>query len=215
MDAVVQNADVIATAFWITNKLFLTAGCGALVIGLVLAAMRVSPIPPLRWTATAYVQVVRNTPLTLIMLMANYGLPEVGIVLDFYPFAVIALTVYTASFVAEAIRSGINAVPVGQAEAARSIGLTFGQTLRIVVLPQALRTVIPPLGSVAIAALKNTSVASAIGVPQAMQAMQNLAGRNGDQVIQILIAFAVIYAALALILSATFRLVERRLAVAR
>jgi len=215
MEAVSQNAGVIAYAFWLTIKLFLIAGAGALVLGLLLAGMRVSPVAPLRWFSRAYVQVVRNTPLTLILLTANFGLPQVEIVFDFFTFAVIGLTLYTASFVAEAVRSGINAVPVGQAEAARSVGLTFGQTLRLVVLPQAFRTVIPPLGSVMIALLKNTSVASAIGVPQAMQEMYTLATRNSDQVLQILAAFALVYAALALTLSAIFRLIERRLAVAR
>ena len=215
MEAVSQNAGVIAYAFWLTLKLFLIAGAGAMVLGLVLAGMRVSPVPPLRWFARAYVQIVRNTPLTLILLTANFGLPQAGIVFDFFTFAVIGLTLYTASFVAEAIRSGINAVPVGQAEASRSIGMTFGQTLRFVVLPQAVRTVVPPLGSVMIALLKNTSVASAIGVPQAMQEMYTLATRNSDQVLQILAAFALVYAGLALLLSAMFRLLERRLAVAR
>lgn len=215
MEAVVQNADVLAAAFWLTIKLFAYAGLGALVIGVVLAGMRVSPVAPLRLASRLYVQVVRNTPLTLILLTANFGLPEVGIVFDFYTFALIGLTLYTSSFVAEAVRSGMNAVPIGQAEAARSIGLTFGQTLRLVVLPQAFRTVVPPLGSVLIALLKNTSVASAIGVPQAMQQMSTLAVRNPADVIEILIAVALVYAALALALSAMFRVVERRLAVAR
>jgi glutamate transport system permease protein len=215
MEAVTQNAGEIAAAFWVTIKLFLYAGAGALVLGMLLAAMRVSPIPPLQWAARLYVQVVRNTPLTLILLALAFGVPQLDIVFDFFTFAVIGLWLYTAAFVAEAVRSGINAVPIGQAEAARSIGLTFGQTLRLVVLPQAFRTVIPPLGSVYIALLKNTSVASAIGVLQAMQEMAVLANRNGDQVLQILAAFALIYAALALVLSAIFRVIERRLEVAR
>ena len=215
MEAVIQNSELIRVGFWLTIKLFLIAGGGALAIGLVLAGMRVSPVPPLRWFATSYVHVVRNTPLTLVMLTANFGLPEIGIVFDFFTFAVIGLMLYTAAFVTEAVRSGINAVPVGQAEAARSIGLTFGQTLQLVVLPQALRTVVPPLASVMIALLKNTSVASAIGVGQMMQQMSTIAVRNPADVIEVLIVFALIYAALALMLSAGFRVVERRLAVAR
>ncbi len=215
MEAVIQNSELIRVGFWLTIKLFLIAGGGALVIGLVLAGMRVSPVPPLRWFATSYVHVVRNTPLTLVMLTANFGLPEIGIVFVLFTFAVIGLMLYTAAFVTEAVRSGINAEPVGQAEAARSIGLTFGQTLQLVVLPQALRTVVPPLASVMIALLKNTSVASAIGVGQMMQQMSTIAVRNPADVIEVLIVFALIYAALALMLSAGFRVVERRLAVAR
>src|SRR3954471_20016426 len=111
MDAVSQNASVIAQAFCLTIQLFLISGAGALVIGTILAAMRVSPIPPLRWTGATYVRIFRNTPLTLILLICFFGLPQVGIVIDFYPAALLGLTIYTASFVCEAVRSGINAVP--------------------------------------------------------------------------------------------------------
>src|SRR5690242_4436651 len=115
MDAVIQSADVLASAFWVTIQLFLIAGAGSLVLGTLIASMRVSPVPPLRWFAAAYVRIVRNTPLTIVLFMAAFGLPEVDVIFSFFTFAAIGLTVYTASFVAEAVRSGINAVPVGQA----------------------------------------------------------------------------------------------------
>lgn len=215
MDAVIQSADELASAFWVTIRLFLIAGVGATIFGTALAAMRVSPVPPLRWFAAAYVRVVRNTPLTIVLFMAAFGLPEAGVIVSFFAFAAIGLTVYTASFVAEAVRSGINAVPIGQAEAARSIGLTFTQTMRLVVLPQALRTVIPPLGSVLIALLKNTSVAAAVGVGEAMQVTQGVVRDFGNQVLAILGIVGLTYAVLALTLSGIFRLIERRLAVSR
>jgi glutamate transport system permease protein len=215
MDAVIQNAGTLASAFWVTIQLFLIAGAGALVFGTILAGMRVSPVAPLRWTAAAYVRVVRNTPLTIVLFMAAFGLPEIDIIWSFFTFAAVGLTVYTTAFVAEAVRSGINAVPVGQAEAARSIGLTFTQTMRLVVLPQAVRTVIPPLGSILIALLKNTSVAAAVGVGEAMQTTSNLANRNGNAVLQIFATVGLIYAALALTIGFAFRLVERRLVIAR
>jgi glutamate transport system permease protein len=215
MDAVIQSADVLASAFWVTIQLFLIAGVGSLILGTLIASMRVSPVPPLRWFAAAYVRIVRNTPLTIVLFMAAFGLPEVDVIFSFFTFAAIGLTVYTASFVAEAVRSGINAVPVGQAEAARSIGLTFTQTMRLVVLPQALRTVVPPIGSVQIALLKNTSVAAAVGVGEAMQVTQGVVRDFGNQVLAILAIVGLTYAALALIVSAIVRLIERRLAVDR
>lgn len=215
MEAVIQNVDVLASAFWVTLQLALIGAVGALVVGTLIASMRVSPVPPLRWFGAAYVQIVRNTPLTVVLFMAAFGLPEVGVVVSFFSFAAIGLTVYTAAFVAEAVRSGINAVPVGQAEAARSIGLTFPQTMGLVILPQAIRSVIPPLGSIMIALLKNTSVAAAVGVAEAMQTTAGLANRFGNQVLEIFAIVGLIYAALALTLSFLFRLVERRLAVSR
>ena len=136
---------------------------GALILGTVLAAMRLSPVPMLNWIGTTYVNVVRNTPLTLIILFCSFGLAQtLGITLvdpqsltsiedSNFRLAVLGLTVYTAAFVCETIRSGVNTVPLGQAEAARSLGLTFSQNLRIILLPQAFRAVIIPLGSVLIA----------------------------------------------------------------
>ena len=148
--------------------------------------MRLSPVPMLNWMGTAYVNVVRNTPLTLIILFCSFGLAQtLGITLvnsqsptsiedSNFRLAVLGLTVYTASFVCETVRSGVNTVPLGQAEAARSLGLTFGQNLRIILLPQAFRAVIIPLGSVLIALTKNTTIASAIGVAEAALLMKEM-----------------------------------------
>jgi glutamate transport system permease protein len=171
--------------------------------------MRVSPVPPLRWAGTLYVNLVRNTPLTVVFFLVVFGLPEVDVIISFYRFAVVALSLYTAAFVAEAVRSGINSVATGQAEASRSVGMTFGQTLRLVVLPQAFANVIPPLASVFIALLKNTSIASAFGVFEGVQAMSKLANANGDAVIAILVAAALGYLALALVASLAFAALER------
>jgi glutamate transport system permease protein len=209
---VLDNLDVYAAGFRTTLSLTLLAALGALVLGTLLAAMRVSPVPPLRWAATAYVELVRNTPLTVVFFMTVFGLPEVGIVLPFFRFAVIALTVYTAAFVAEAVRSGINSVPPGQAEASRSIGMGFGKTLRLVVLPQAFVNIIPPLASVFIALLKNTSIASAFGVAEALQNTAGLATRFGNQVLWIFAGAALGYVVLALSASVAFRALERAVA---
>ena len=183
MDVLIENADVFVNGFFVTFQICILAAIGALLLGTVLAAMRISPIPPLRWLGTAYVTVLRNTPLTIVFFFMAFGLPELGsnanilriplleklftrlgTDIPFYRFAIIGLTVYTAAFVCEALRAGINAVQPGQSEAGRSLGLTFLQNLRLVVLPQAGRYSVVPLGSVIIAMIKNSAIAGAFGV---------------------------------------------------
>ena len=206
---------------WGTLKLFSLTLVGSLLLGTVLAAMRVSPTPVLRGAASTYINVVRNTPLTLVLFFCAFGLPFLDIrfsqtaSLNSFVYAVIALTAYTACFVAETLRAGISTIPVGQAEAARAIGLDFGQTLSHVILPQAFRTVIPPLGSVIIAMLKNTSIASAFNNRELISAMRNAIELRGDLVIPILIGTAVVYLVLALILGRIFDYFEKKLVILR
>ena len=138
--------------------------------------MRVGPVACCA-ARDRYVTVVRNTPLLIIFVFVIVGLPKLGFPFrsveaardrrSFFFRACIALTLYTSAFVCEAVRSGINAVPLGQAEAARAIGLTFGGTMTQVVLPQAFRAAVPPLASVLIALLKNTSRGRAFGMLEA------------------------------------------------
>ncbi len=191
--AATENVDIlgkygglIVTAFWTTIKLTALSAVGALILGTALAAMRLSPAPILNRLGSIYVNVVRNTPLTLIILFCSFGLAQtLGVTLadpksptsiadSNFRLAVLGLSVYTAAFVCETIRAGVNTVPMGQAEAARSLGLTFGQNLRIVLLPQAFRAVVIPLGSVFIALTKNTTIASAIGVAEAALLMKEM-----------------------------------------
>lgn len=179
-----EYRDEIFAAFWTTIQLTVYSAVGALILGTVLAAMRLAPVPVMNWMGTAYVNVVRNTPLTLIILFCSFGVGQTlritlvdpnsptSIADSNFRLAVLGLTVYTASFVCETIRSGVNTVPLGQAEAARSLGFTFGQNLRYILLPQAFRAVIIPLGSVLIALIKNTTIASAIGVAEAALLMK-------------------------------------------
>lgn len=215
MDAVLDNLDVLARGFRTTLSLTLLSAMGALILGTLVAAMRVSPVPPLRWAGGLYVQAIRNTPLTLVLFFCAFGLPELGIIISFYQFALLGLTVYTSAFVAEAVRSGINSVPPGQAEAARSIGMTFPQTLGTVVLPQAVRSVVPPLGSIFIALLKNTSIAYTVGVFEATQATNRLINDFGSAVLLILLTSAFIYLGLALLAALFFGWVERKVAIVR
>lgn len=184
-------------AFWTTVQLTLLSAVGALIWGTVLAAMRVGPVPLLRGFAAAYVNVIRNIPLTVIILFTSLGLNQtLGVTMGADKFdvinfrlAVLGLIVYTAAFVCEALRSGINTVPVGQAEAARAIGLNFTQVLGLVVLPQAFRAVVAPLANVLIALTKNTTVAAAIGVAEAATLMKEMI-ENEAQLILISAVFA-------------------------
>jgi glutamate transport system permease protein len=176
----------ILGAFWTTIQLTFFSAVAALILGTVLAAMRLSPVPMLNWLGALYVNIIRNTPLTLILLLCSFGLSQtLGITLvdrnsptsiddSNFRLAILGLSVYTAAFVCETVRSGVNTVPLGQAEAARSLGFSFGQNLRIVLLPQAFRAVIAPLGSVLIALTKNTTIASAIGVAEAALLMKEM-----------------------------------------
>ncbi|MGW5126637.1 amino acid ABC transporter permease [Streptomyces sp. NPDC004069] len=176
-----QGYDLLG-AFWVTVQLTLLSAAGSLVWGTLLAAMRVGPVPLMRGFGTAYVNIVRNIPLTVIILFTSLGLNQtLGVNLGAHDFdtvnfrlAVLGLIAYTAAFVCEAIRSGINTVPVGQAEAARALGLSFTQVLTLVVLPQAFRSVVGPLTNVLIALTKNTTVAAAIGVAEAALLMKKM-----------------------------------------
>ena len=215
MDAILDNLDAYREGFVTTLELSVLSSALALVLGTLLAAMRVSPVPTLRAAGATYVELVRNTPLTVVFFFVVFVLPQLDILLPYFTFAVIALTVYHAAFFCEAVRSGINAVGVGQAEAARSIGLTFGQSLRLVVLPQAFRTVIPPLINVVIALIKNSSIAAAFGVIELTATGTRLANANGDAVIAVLAGVAVCYLILTLPSGWLAGRVERRLAVAR
>lgn len=198
-----------------TLSLLVFSGISALVIGVVIAAMRISPVASLRMFATAYTELFRNIPLTLILFFCAFVLPYLQFNPGYYPLALIGLTAYTSPFVAEAIRSGINGVPVGQAEAARSIGLTFGQSLSLVVMPQAIRIVIPPLINVLIALTKNTSVAGGFFVVELFSAGRTGANERGDAVVAILLAVAAFYLLITVPLGLIAGRLEKKVAVLR
>lgn len=216
-----QGYDVLG-AFWTTVELTVLSAVGSLVWGTLLAAMRVSPVPLMRGFGTAYVNIVRNIPLTVIIIFTSLGLADIfGVTLgasDFkvqgFRLAVLGLTAYTAAFVCEAIRSGINTVPLGQAEAARAIGLNFSQTLRLIVLPQAFRAVIGPLANVLIALTKNTTVAAAIGVAEAAALMKAMI-ENEAQTLAIGAVFAFGFVVLTLPTGLFLGWLAKRLAVKR
>jgi glutamate transport system permease protein len=210
VSVLIDQFGVFRNGFVLTFQLCVLSAVGALLIGTTAAVARISPTPPLRWVGTAYVTLFRNVPLTVVFFFSAFGLPTLGshanflkipgldllfprltIDLPYFRFAVIALSCYTGAFVCEALRSGVNAVPPGQVEAGRAIGLTFGQNLRNVILPQAWRAAIVPLGSVIIAMIKNSALAGFFGlVGDLSQSGQDLVTGKGLAVIPVFIGIS-------------------------
>lgn len=218
MDVIFGNLDLWGTAIKNTLILFLGGGVLALVLGIIVGAMRVSPVPVARAVGTLYVNIIRNTPLTLVFFFFVLGYPALRLPkMDFVVLAILALGIYTATYVAEVLRAGINTVPVGQAEAARAIGLPFGQVMTLVVLPQAFRSVVPPMMSVFIALLKNTTIAAGFSVAElaALRATVNDApGRPGSPM-EVLLWVAVVFIVLVLLLSLAQNRLEKKWRIAR
>ncbi|MDO5507017.1 MAG: glutamate ABC transporter permease GluC [Corynebacterium casei] len=189
-------------AFWLTIQLTFWSAIGSVIFGTILTAMRVSPVSILRTISTFYISVVRNTPLTLIVLFCSFGLYQnLGMALasresstflvdNNFRLAIVGFILYTSAFVAESLRSGINTVDFGQAEAARSLGLSFGDMFRKIVFPQAVRAAIVPLGNTLIALTKNTTIASTIGVAEASLLMKSTIENHANQLFIIFFIFA-------------------------
>lgn len=230
MSVIVDNRDLFVAGFLLTLQLCVLAAAGSLLLGTVLAVVRISPLPPLRWFGTSYVNVFRNVPLTVVFFVVVFGLPTIGIRADFlripgldailprlgtdlpyFRMAILALMIYTAAFVCEAVRSGVNAVPVGQVEAARALGLTFTQNLRYVVLPQAWKAAIVPLGSVIIAMIKNSALAGFFGLTGDLAAtMQRLVSAGGQAAIPVFLAVTVGFLIMTVPLGLLLDQVEKR-----
>lgn len=214
MDVVLDNRDLFLAGMRTTVSLTLVSYAAAFVIGTVVAAFRVSPVPPLRAVGAVYVGTVRNTPLAVLMVLFFSGLGDAGILFSRYTSAVIVLSAYTGAFVAETVRSGINTVAVGQGEAARSLGLTFPQVLRIVVLPQAFRTVVSPLGSLFVALIRNSALAALISVPELAGNAEQLLTDTGKYM-EIFLGTGIAYMMLTLPSARVVNVLERRLAIKR
>lgn len=215
MGVITDHLDLWGQALWGTIALFLGGGLIALVLGLIVGAARVSPVPIARAVGGIYVNWIRNTPLTLVMFFFAFCLPILlGERVNSLLLAVIALGLYTATYVAEALRAGINTVPVGQAEAARAIGLNFGQVMRYVVLPQATRSVVPPMMSVLIALMKNTTVAAGFSVVNLGTIRASLSER-GENALVVLLWVMVVFVVLVLLLAWVQRVLENKWRIAR
>ncbi|MFE9251644.1 amino acid ABC transporter permease [Streptomyces sp. NPDC007088] len=214
MDVLTENFSTYGKGFLGTVELTVYASLLALALGFLMASFRAAPVGSLRAIGTAWVTILRNTPLTLLFFAVVLGLPRFGLVLPFQLFAVLALGCYTSAFICEALRSGINTVPRGQGEAARSLGMTFGQTLTTVVLPQAFRSVISPVGSNLIALAKNSAIAGAFSVTELLGTYKTL-NELGFNIIWTFVWIAVGYLLVTLAISALFALMEKRWGVAR
>ncbi|MEU2022144.1 amino acid ABC transporter permease [Streptomyces sp. NPDC016469] len=214
MDVLTDNFSLYGKGFLGTVELTVYASILALVLGFVMASFRVAPVGSLRAFGTVWVTILRNTPLTLLFFAVLLGLPRFGLVLPFNVFAILALGCYTSAFICEVLRSGINTVPTGQGEAARSLGMTFGQSLGAIVLPQAFRSVIPPIGSTLIALAKNSAIAGAFSVTELLGTYKTL-NELGYSIIWTFVWIAVGYLIITLAISALFHVLEKRWGVAR
>jgi len=201
--------DGVLITLWLT----LASAVLSLIVGIVIAIMRVAPLPPLQGLAAGYTEFFRNVPLLLVLFFFYYGLPNAGLRISAMSCAIWGLGLYTAAYVAEVIRAGLSGVSKGNLEAARSLGLNFMQMIRYVQLPQALRSAIPPLGTLLIALLKNTSLAGAITIPELLFQGDLVGSRTFNP--NILLIIGLIYVALALPIAGVINLVERRWAIKR
>lgn len=209
MDVLFDRFDDIVTGFRYTVALLIVSGIFALILGTILAAMRVSPIKVLRGVSITYVGFFRNTPLLVLLILVVYGLPRIGLQTSFFNKSSLAMGLYTAAFVCEVLRSGINSVPIGQAEAARSIGLGFGGTMTQVILPQSFRAVTPPIASVLIALTKNSSLASVFGITELTFFEQDMLRTNPGQLWWIFVGIALCYIIIVELISFTAAMLER------
>lgn len=216
METFIEEFGLIWGGFLATISLAGVSGILALAWGTALAAFRVSPIGPVRTFGTVYVEIVRNTPLTLMFFFWVFVVPSLGFVPTLgFQTAVISLTLYTSAFVCEALRSGVNSVGLGQAEAARSLGLGFWQTLTQVVLPQAWRTSVPPLISVLIALVKNTSVAAGFAFAEMVAISKRLTNQHSSDALFIFFGIGVMYLLITIPLGLLAARIEHKVAFAR
>lgn len=214
MDFVIANAGALAQALGTTVLLTVVAGAGAIVLGTLVTAARISPVPVLRGVAFAYVQFFVNVPLLALLILVVFALPDAGFLLPLAPTAALVLLVYEAAYVAEAVRSGVNTVAPGQIEASRALGFTLPQTLRLVVVPQALRAAVQPIGNVMIALLMNTALAAAVGVVE-LTSQVNKVNLVQAQPIPIFTGAGLVYMALALVIGLGAGRIEKRVAIRR
>ncbi|GAB3124397.1 amino acid ABC transporter permease [Glaciibacter psychrotolerans] len=209
-----ENIGLLLQALGTTLMMAVVAGIGSLILGVLITVARVSPIPILRGAAFCYVQFFINVPLLALLILAVFALPDAGLILPLVPTAIIVLTFYEAAYVAEAVRSGINTVGVGQVEAGRALGLSLAQSFRYIVIPQSLRAVVQPLGNVMIALAMNTALAAVVGVVE-LTSQVNKINLVYAQPIEIFTAAGLVYMAIALVIGVSAGWIERKVAIVR
>ncbi|WP_435873913.1 amino acid ABC transporter permease [Polycladomyces subterraneus] len=182
------------------------------ILGIILGILRYTKLPVLSQLAVLYIEVMRNLPLLLIIFFGYFGLRDMGIDLPVTMAAIAGLTVFTSALIAEIVRSGLNSVEKGQIEAARSQGFTYVQTLWYIILPQALKRMIPPLVSQFITLVKDTSLAVVISLEEMMHNAQIVYNKYVNATIPLLLLVAFIYFTINYSLSRVSRYLEKRLA---
>ncbi|PLS28444.1 ABC transporter permease [Bifidobacterium anseris] len=213
----------IPAAFLVNLELTFWSALFSAILGIVLVLMRISPIASMRHVAGGYVEFFKNMPLTIIMVFMVLGaFAQLKLSFsdnfetNFFWLAVVGLSLYTAAFVCESLRSGINTVPLGQAEAARAMGLNFMQSATLIIMPQALRGSVAPLGNTLIALLKNSTVAAAASVAtETSSLMSEMIEFRPDVIIQIFLIFAFGYVILIIPIGLLTTFLSNKLAVRR
>jgi glutamate transport system permease protein len=186
-----ENSSFLLNGVLTTVGLTILGFGGALLIGTIVAVFRVSPITPLRVVGTAYVEFFRNVPLLTLLILIVFGLPDIGLLFPLFWCGVLGLVLAGSAFICETVRSGINTISVGQSEAARALGMSFGTQLRLIILPQAFRTMVQPLVNNFIGILIGSSLASAVGVSDITNVTQQLNIRYAEAVVLFLLSGAV------------------------
>lgn len=204
---------LLISGFGVTIWLSVLSMALSLVAGTLIAVMRVSPFGLVSAFASGYTEFFRNIPLLIVLFFVLNGLPSMGITLPFFWVGVAGLTVYTAAYVAEVVRAGLESISKGLVEASRSLGLNWLQTMRYVLLPFTFRIIIPPLGSLFSALVKNTSLASAVAVPELLYQAEVIEGRTFDP--DVYVIAGVMYLLLTLPLAALVNVAEQRFALSR
>ena len=206
-----ENAGALAQGLLITLEVSVLALLLALALGVIVATLRVAPSRALRRAGTAYVEFLRNIPLLVQLFFLFFALPSIGIRLDAFVCGVLALGVYSSAFVAEAIRSGIAAVPSGQLEAGLSSGMGYATAMRLIVLPQAIAKTIPPLGNTTLNLIKNSSLVSTVSVLDIL-GTANLLGARSFQYVPMFVGAAICYLILTLPTAFAVNVLEKRFA---
>jgi aspartate/glutamate/glutamine transport system permease protein len=202
-----DNLIFLLEGFWVTLKVALISIILSFIIAALVGTIRFAKIPVISQILAVLVETIRNLPLLLIIFFAYFALPEINIKLEIIPAAIIALTLFESAMISEIIRSGLNSIDRGQIEAARSSGLTYVQALRYIILPQALRRMIPPMVSQFISLLKDTSLAVVISLPELTHHAQIIYGQSSSYFIPILLLVAIMY----FVVNYTLSIIARRL----
>jgi His/Glu/Gln/Arg/opine family amino acid ABC transporter permease subunit len=211
-----EHLPEFSSGFWVTVRLVAISFAIAMVVGTLVAALRISPVRPLRWLGGLYVEIFRNVPLLVLLFISFAGLRRAGLPVSPWVAGTASLGLYTAAYVAEALRSGVFAVGKGQIEAALSLGFSYRQTLRRIVLPQAFRTVVPHLGSLVIAMIKNSAIVgvSLLALPDLLKEARIVQSRT-FQTNEAFFWAATGYLLLTGTATVTVRYLERRFAIRR